>query len=120
MCKLSDEEVSNRIDARHAAELIAELVDEEAQKYGRVFWEQLHKICCAHVPCLVDEELRKSTMGMQEAREFGRVEIEFGRYEGQCIDEVPMRWLEWYASQDFVDKVRRYLRSRRIQEENNE
>jgi len=120
MCKLTDEEVKNRIDARHAAETIAELADEQAMKYGKVFWEQLHKICCAHVPCLVAEEMKKSSMGMQESREFGRSVIDFGKHEGQRIDEVPMSWLEWYADLYFVDNIRRYLRSRRIREENNE
>ena len=120
MCKLTDEEVKNRIDARHAAETIAELADEQAMKYGKVFWERLHKICCAHVPCLLAAYQRATAMNQQESREFGQEVIPFGKHQGIRVDEIPLDYLEWYADLDFVDKARRYLRSRRIREENNE
>ncbi len=117
MNDLPVEEVRGRIDARLAAETVASLADEEALVHGKLFWVQLHKICCAHVPCSKEEEQQKRTMTDAESRQFGAGVMPFGEYAGKRIDEVPLDRLEWYTEQSFVDSLRRYLRSRRIQSE---
>ena len=115
--KLTDEEVANRINARESAELLAEMADAEADKYGKVFWEQLHKICCAHVRCEVVEEKQRSSMSDKEAKVFGKQSMMFGEYSGLPVDSVPLDRLVWYSENGFIEDLKRYLRSRRVDSE---
>jgi hypothetical protein len=49
------------------------------------------------------------------ARAWGRNKMQFGKYEGQRIDEVPLSYLEKLAEpNDFTRHLRRYLASARI------
>ena len=118
----SDEEVGQRIAARLAAEQVASLADDEAKEHGILFWQNLHKIVCAHVPC--EKELKKATKQQKlkmtdgESRRFGKQCIPWkGEYQGKQVDQVPMERLEWYADQHFTDELRRYLNSDRIRTE---
>ena len=109
----SPEEVFQRIEARYAAELIASMADEEAQTKGKHVWKCLHDICCAHVPCKVQEkeleEKHSREMSPGEARSFEGEAMPFGEFAGTLVGEVPIDRLEWYADQRFIDELRRYL-----------
>jgi len=113
----SKEEIGQRIAARYAAEVIASLADEEEKIHGRLLWVQLHNICCAHVPCKKQQE---EIMTEQQARRFGMELIPFGEFAGSQVDDIPLERLQWYADQRFVDKLRLYLKSRRIIDETND
>ena len=115
--ELTEEEVSCRISARKSAETVAALADEEAKIYGKVFWEKLHKICCAYVPCKKEEVPTEGPMSPDQAKRFGREVMPFGMHKGDKVDEVPLDMLSWYADQRFTDDLRRYLKSERIQKE---
>lgn len=62
----------------------------------------------------------KGKMTDLEARRFGSRPIPFGEFAGRRVDDVPLDRLEWYACQNFVDDLRRYLNADRIQRENDE
>ena len=50
-----------------------------------------------------------------QARAWGRTRLQFGKYEGTPIDEVPLFYLEKLAEpNDFTRHLRRYLASTRI------
>jgi len=113
----TDEEVGRRIAARRAAEEVASLADEEAVIHGKLFWIHLHRICSAHVPCERDDKKPRRAMSEAESKLFGNQFMPFGEFEGVRIDEVPLDRLVWYAEQTFTEKLRRYIASRRVQDE---
>lgn len=113
----SEEEVGKRIAARLAAEDFYKLAVEEGETHGDVFWEKLHKMVCRHVKCPKEESTRKFVMDKQEAVQFGNEVMPFGGYVGKRVDDVPLERLWWYADQSFIDDLRRYLRSKRVQSE---
>ena len=75
--------VSKNIAARLAAEQIAELADEEAERHGRRFWEQLAKIVNAHVPFPGSVRRKRDGMSDVEAKTFGNQLMLFGEYLGR-------------------------------------
>lgn len=114
------ESISANIAARLAAELIAELADGEAENHGNRFWMELARIINAHVPfpAVRGKTEKQIPMTDKEARLFGQHTLmPFGEFSGRKVDEVPINRLEWYAEQDFVDQLRRYLASDRIRSE---
>ena len=123
VCKqLSDEEVGARIQARVGAELIMVLAVEESETHrfcSSLFWQHLHNLICEKgANCIVKRQSKiSSAMTDKEAREFGQTMMEFGQYEGQKFDDVPMDYLEWIAERKLIDQLRRYLKSKRICEE---
>lgn len=115
-----DATIAANIKARYAAEVIADLIDEEAKVHGKRLWEQIMSIASAHVP---PPRLRKEKTGPMtdgEAKLFGKQTIPFGEFAGTPVDSVPLDRLRWYADQRFVDELRRYLRSARIESEDGE
>jgi hypothetical protein len=117
----SEAEISERIEARYSAEVIAGLADDEAKLHGNHVWKCLHDICCAHVPCKVEDEKRRKHqeqyMSDGEVQRFEREMIPFEAFRGKLVKDVPLERLQWYADQTFVDQLRRYLRSKRVQNE---
>jgi hypothetical protein len=55
-------------------------------------------------------------MSDQEACDFERTKITFGKYAGQNIYDVPIGYLEWLSDQpdDYKRTIRRYLNSPRV------
>jgi hypothetical protein len=50
-----------------------------------------------------------------QARAWGKTRIQFGKYEGQQIDQISLAYLEKLAEpNDFTRHLRRYLASQRI------
>lgn len=52
-----------------------------------------------------------------ESRVFGKTRIPFGEFSGESVDSVNLTRLRWYGDQTFIDNLRRYLASDRIQRE---
>lgn len=63
-------------------------------------------------------EIDRRAMTDEQAREFGAVLIQFGKHSGLRYDDAPLDYLEWLADQNSV--LARYVRSRRIREEQQE
>ena len=121
------DELDNRIaDAceqnkkgRELAESLAEIVRTETlgltEKAQDRFWEVLQAL-------LFGKKAGHSTiepMTDREARMFGEEEMEFGKYKGKYIDEIPLPYLEWLANEQRINskKIKRYLESKRIKQE---
>lgn len=58
-----------------------------------------------------------SVMTELESKMFGRRLMAFGEFAGTPVDDVPLDRLQWYADQEFVDNLRRYLKTARIRQE---
>ena len=117
--------IQRRADAREQARTAAGLVVEEA---GRIpadaraaFWEELQKMLIFPQP-LATAPARPAVEPMtdRQARTFGLSLMPFGEFRGDKIDDVPLDRLEYYAEPTpFVRMLRKYLASRRIQDEDN-
>jgi len=118
--EIKEEEVERRIRARETAEEIYSLVESEEEILGKHVWEVLYKKFQNRKMCETKTKEKSSRMTVAESRRFGKQPIPFGRFKGQPVDQVPLDMLEWYADQKFVDELRRYLRSSRIQKEDEE
>lgn len=84
------------------------------------FWESLRDEIAKELPTPVVSSPRQMTEA--EVRAFGREKMRYGIHGGKFIDEVPLDYLEWLAtdSTEFIRKVRQYLNSPRIQSEREE
>lgn len=61
------------------------------------------------------KDLDPGAMTDEQAMKFGRQVISFGTYRDQRYDDAPLSYLEWLADQN--SELRRYIKSRRIKEE---
>ncbi len=84
---------------------------------GERFWEELDKQVGGHVERPEQPRARPRKMTDDEARRFGSWPVPFGEFVGRRVDDVPMERLRWYADQNFIDRLRRYLESDRIKGE---
>lgn len=110
--------IADNMAGRKAAQTVFQLAKEEAKhlptgKARDRFWEVLSNT--------IQEKLPKASkpsddMTELEARTFGRQRIDFGKYEDERIDDIPMDYLRWLADakDEFREELRRYLRSRRL------
>jgi hypothetical protein len=118
--------IERNIEVRKTAELVFSLLEDSAgeipdERDRRRYWGILLKLVGDKIP--QGRELAESCRGAmddQESRQFGRLPMPFGEYRGRPVDEVPLDRLEWYATQQFIDDLRRYLRSRRVVAENSD
>ena len=115
-------ESKNLIAARKMAEEVIELVDVHDEQFKDRFWTAI--IAVAKVRRLVKQNDDSSgskadkKMSDVEAKRFGREEMPFGEFAGaKTIANVPLDRLRWYADQDFIDRLRRYLRSDYVKRE---
>jgi len=111
--------IEGNIAARRAAEQVASLAEEEGRIYGQRFWEELVRIAVSHLPQTTasKSDTKTGPMTDAEAKLFGSQSMPFGEFAGMKIDNVPLPRLEWYAEQDFVDQLRRYMQSNRVKQE---
>jgi hypothetical protein len=111
-----------RVHARDRARACMSLVLDESRDVGveiDVFWDEIRK----HLPLATQKEQKRPvSMTDAESSRFGNEIMEFGKYKGTRIDDVPMDWLEWYSDQGFQTRLRDYLASDRVKIErsNNE
>lgn len=121
---MDDNTLRNRAAAREQARVAASLVVEEA---GHVpsdaqgaFWDELHKMLPETADKVVSPKPDEPFTDRQ-ARAWGRTTMPFGKYAGQCIDEVPIDYLEMLCDpQPFIRSLKRYLASQRIQSESDQ
>ena len=113
--------IAENLQARLAAEAIAELADGEANVHGNRFWVELTRIANDHVSNPPSSKrLEIQPMTDVEAARFGKQLMPYGEFAGKRVDDVPLERLAWYADQTFTDDLRRYLKSDRVQREDRE
>lgn len=98
----------DRIEGRKWAEEFLDCLKAESADYQLGVWRRLKRE-------LPTQELDPKAMTDEQAREFGRQSVSFGRHFGRRYDDVPLDYWEWLADENA--KVQRYLRSRRIMAE---
>lgn len=108
--------IENNVAAREAAELVANLMEEQGRIYGPRFWEGLGELIGGRLQVKVDAEVKKKARAMTDAaaRRFGHQLMPYGEFAGRRVDDVSLDRLRWYADQVFTDDLRRYLESDRV------
>lgn len=102
--------------ATEAASLVIELAEESgANEPG--FYDRVACILEAHGTPKREPKTKPVKMTDQQAKAFEQEIIAFGTHAGKPVSDVPLDWLQWIADQKFVDQVRLYLRSDRVQRE---
>lgn len=87
-----------------------------------VFWTRAVEVASARLaelkPTQQPDESSEA-MTDEESKRFGEQPMQFGKYEGQSIDVVPIDYLVWLADKQgkFCARLNRYLRSPRIKAE---
>jgi hypothetical protein len=116
----SDEQILARKHAREVAAEIAELAIGETKGMDcdalAAFYETLARLLPLPRPAPSPAvEARIEPFSDAQARCWGKSRMQFGKYEGQAIDQVPLSYLEKLAEpNDFTRHLRRYLASHRI------
>jgi hypothetical protein len=90
------------------AEEVLGTLEGQSGRYVENFWRRMKKE-------LPTQQLDPKAMADEEAKLFGRELCTFGKHNGKNWDDVPLDYIEWLVDQN--NKLQRYLRSRRIQEE---
>lgn len=121
MANHDDNDVRDRIAGRKAAETIVLLATEEAAAFGyhgkTSFWYTLADALSKYLP-QASPARQPEPMNDKAAQVFGQMEMKFGKYRGQPLDEVPVDYLVMLVDDnEWKQQVRRYLRSPRIQRE---
>ena len=117
-------ETKRRIQQRQSAEMIHELALTEASEKGfkssSLFWSKLSELIVSEIVVWPEDPDNKPPlikMTDEESKRFGRQLIPFGEFAGTRVDDVELERLVWYSEQTFIDKLRRYLNSDRIERE---
>ena len=121
---LSDQTIRNRVAARRDASaltaLIRELIDATPEEARQVLFETLREGVDAwqadHLLAQEVESLRQklrnpTPMNDAECEQFGNTAMPFGKFAGQPIHSVELRYLEWlaFAPDEFKLSLQRYL-----------
>lgn len=110
MAKMSDQQ---RIAGRQWAEDVLLSLDGTSPDYRLGFRRRMKAWLAEQDPPM------PRTMRDEEARVFGNLIVEFGKYAGKRVDDVPLEYWDWCLQEN--EKVRNYVASRRVQAElNNE
>lgn len=113
------ESIAENMKGRQAAATIVSMAQEEAKRLSEKarlrFWECVADGAAHHLPTPNQDE----PMTDVEAARFGQELIDFGRYEGRRIDDIPLDYLSWVCDTQglFAKKTHRYLRSQRTKQE---
>lgn len=117
-------DIKERINGRKRAEELFALLAEDASSLsecGRAaFWESVSSQLIDVLPVSSQPEANSDQpMSDKSAAIYGRETVfPFGKYAGQRVDEVPIDYLAMLVDDnDFKKQLRRYLRSERIQRE---
>ena len=110
--------------ARDSAKAIVGLIVEQLQQLDPKSHEHfVNPIFWAVLPYLelTVDKLDQLPMTDKQAREFGQKTImPYGEFRGKAVDEVDLERLQWYVDnegQAFTTKLKRYLKSKRLQAE---
>lgn len=113
------ESITENMKGRQVAATLMKLAQEEAAALGDKaqlrFWECLADGAGHFIPT----EDKDAVMTDVEAARFGKTPIDFGRHEGEQIDQVPLSYLAWLADtqRTFNKELCRYLNSKRTRRE---
>jgi hypothetical protein len=102
--------IQTNIAARHEAETLLELVGEQPPR----FWEVLAELATSKLPPKPAPIDPFAPMDDQEAIRFEAKEMPYGSYAGTAIGEVSCQYIGFIAENDFAIKLRRYVKSRRF------
>jgi hypothetical protein len=102
-----------------ATELKQTWGDHAAILFWRRLFEHADEACTGREPSPIERTVAEvHPMTNEKARLWGQTaEIPFGQHSGSKVDAVPLEYLCWLADQRFIDLLRRYLASPRIQQE---
>lgn len=102
-----------RCESRKSADAALELLAESVAGDPVHFWKIIRDHAAAQLP--VSPETA-GPMTNDEAAMFDNYEMPYGKHKGQCVDEVPVSYLDWLAGETdpFKDKLRRYVQNERV------
>ena len=106
--------LESNIQARIDAEQMAELCGHQNER----FWEVLANIAAdrcgkklAVLPRHVVEGNESTRMSDEEATQFERTIVPFGKYQGEPVGEVPIEYWTFVTESRFNRELIRYMRS---------
>lgn len=104
---------AENIRARQEAEAICELAGEQPAR----FWETLRDIAVSRLPPVPAPAERYPAMTEDEAIRFEAMTLPYGKHSGCTVGEVECRYLLFLTEGDeFSQRLRRYVKSRRFAE----
>ena len=118
---MNNEAITARVEARNAADMVHHLASDEAVRFtgdaALAFWRRVLESVCAVLPPEY-HPTRVAAMTDEEAREFKKERVPFGKFKTYMIKDVPLDDLCWIDEQpDFRRQVNRYLRNPQIQDQ---
>lgn len=104
-----------RCESRQAAEAAIELLSESIAGDPQHFWKIVRDHAAKQLPSVPDPA---GPMTDEEAERFDRAVMPYGKYADEFVEAVPVGYLDWLAGQsdDFKDRLRRYVRNERVRE----
>jgi len=122
MTAINQETLKQRIIGRKEAEAAIELLRETSAKLSvaamLAFWNSIREFLDAKGP---NQELQANGYGPMtdtEARDFGQTEMNFGKYAGHLMCDIPLGYLDWLLGKSETDSIRlkRYLANEKVAE----
>lgn len=118
----TDEQIRDRVTARQTAAEIIGLANDAAETMTEdqqlAFWTAIREVALtvARLPEQKPQLVKARPMTDEQAREFEKEEIPFGRNCGVRVGDmvVDIDYLHWLADQTFIDDLRRYLANETI------
>lgn len=120
---MSENTIAQNMAGRTSGEMVADLIMDavgelDTDQARDAFWRTLRLI----VPIEAQQttaEKQADEMSDAHARMFGQTHLKFGKYVGERIDDVPLSYLLWLTEETdpFKRDLRRYIKSRRVQSE---
>ena len=103
-----------REDVAEAAELLLELAERCPNE--ELFWEELAKTLCDHLPREETQVVKARPFTDEEAKAFGNHMIGFGQHAAKTYNQAPVEYLDWldergrelsrYLASDYVRRER--------------
>jgi hypothetical protein len=109
-----EDKLKRNIELNHHCKELKQLIEEEISSYSE---EEQQKIWCRLLkgvtPPKETDKVTTAPMGYNEARRWYRSEkIEFGKYKGNFLIDIPTEYLMWLDAQpDFRVQLHKFLMS---------
>jgi hypothetical protein len=110
--------IADRVKGRIAAKAVIELLRGEcvglSMDAQEAYWGQIRAVASPPAP---EPKPAFIPMTEEEAIAFGRQVMDYGKYKGEKLDDIPISYLLWLTEdgQKRVRETRRYLASERMQ-----
>jgi uncharacterized protein (DUF3820 family) len=118
-------QLTARITGRKAGAELVELILSEAsthpmaaawpEEFAQAMFAEIHKAMTAKLPQVEAKPDRDAPMTYEEAREWERRTLEFGKHQGEFVKDVPLEYLLWIDGDKFRGELKRYLASPLVQ-----